>query len=87
MSKYSLQKLIHVCEIYGIEHDIIYNQKKTVCMVVMPKNFQLLNTPVISLNDNELSFVDSYKYLGVFVLSSFMDDDDITRQMQLLYIK
>ena len=33
-----------------------------------------------------LSFVDSYKYLGVIMLSCFMDDDDIKRQVRALYL-
>ena len=29
---YALQKMIDICELYGIEYDVLYNAKKTVCM-------------------------------------------------------
>ena len=35
----------------------------------------------ILLNGAHLSFVTCYKYLGIICLNSFMDDNDITRQM------
>ena len=56
-------------------------------MIVLPKGFKLFNMPDIYLNGMKLSFVNSYKYLGVFILSSCMDDDDIKRQMRSLYIR
>ena len=53
----------------------------------IPSGFKLLNAPIVHLNGLNLTFVNSYKYLGVFILSSFMDDDDISRQVRLLYIR
>ena len=35
-SSKGLQKLMYICESYGATHDIAYNQKKTVCMVILP---------------------------------------------------
>ena len=29
---YALQKMIDICVLYGIEFDVMYNAKKTVCM-------------------------------------------------------
>ena len=56
-------------------------------MIVMPNSFKLINMPEICLSGMKLSFVHSYKYLGVFIISSFNDDDDIKKQMRLLYIR
>ena len=86
-SSKGLQGLLNQCEIYGTEHDIKYNKEKTVCMIIKPRGFKLRNSPDICLNGHMLSFVDSYKYLGVIMLSCFMDDDDIKRQVRALYIR
>ena len=86
-SSKGLQKLMYICESYGATHDIAYNQKKTVCMVILPARYKLLNCPKISLNGAHLSFVTCYKYLGIICLNSFMDDNDITRQMRCFYIR
>ncbi len=40
-----LQKLLNICASYAIKHDIIYNVKKTQCMVVPSTKFKLENTP------------------------------------------
>ena len=40
-----LQKLLNICSSYAIEHDIIYNVKKTQCMVVPSTKFKLENIP------------------------------------------
>ncbi len=39
------------------------------------------------LNGQKLIFVDKYKYFGIIIISSFMDDDDLARQMRSLYIR
>ncbi len=35
----------------------------------------------ILLNGQKLTFADKYTYLGIIVIGSFMDDDDLARQM------
>ncbi len=35
----------------------------------------------------KLIFVDNYKYLGIIVISSFLDDDDLARQMRSLDVR
>ena len=42
-----LQKLLNICASYAIKHDIIYNVKKTQCMVVPSTKFKLENTPSV----------------------------------------
>ena len=40
-----LQKLLNICASYATKHDIIYNVKKTQCMVIPSTKFKLQNTP------------------------------------------
>ena len=42
-----LHKLLNICASYAIKHDIIYNVKKTQCMVVPSTKFKLENTPSV----------------------------------------
>ena len=41
-----LQELLNICASYAIKHGIIYNVKKTQCMVVPSTKFKLKNTSV-----------------------------------------
>ena len=76
-----LQKLVNICASYAIKHDIIYNVKKMQCMVVPSTKFKLENTPCVVLNGVNLQYVDSYKYLVMFIHVR-NDDLDIVRQLK-----
>ena len=82
-----LQKLIRICEQYAIEHDIIYNVKKSVCMLVKSKKVQFLKNPTIMLCGAEMTYVDSYSYLGCILSCDWMDDLDIARQRRASIIR
>ena len=82
-----LQSLITICQTYGNDHDINFNLDKTVGMLIQPKNSKIYCSCDIFLNGKKLRFVNEYKYLGIIVISSFYDDNDIMRQMRSLYIR
>jgi hypothetical protein len=79
-----LQKLIDVCQQYGVAHDIVYHPVKSMCMTILPKRYKL-SIPSLSLNNADLVYTDSIKYLGVVLNSNFNDDGDISRQLRCLY--
>ena len=81
-----LQKLLNICASYAIEHDIIYNVKKTQCMVIPSTKFKLENTPSVFLNGAILQYVDSYKYLSMFIHVR-NDDLDIIRQLKCVILR
>lgn len=83
-SALGLQQLINICEMYGIDHDILYNPVKSKCMTILPSKYKLC-TPTVKLNDVTLAYADSVKYLGVIVTHNFKDDNDISRQLRSLY--
>jgi len=71
----ALQKLINLCHNYASEHNISFNEKKTVCMrfeVLSPK---VKHFPIICLNSKPLQRVDSYCYLGYDMSSSIKHYD------------
>ncbi len=81
----SLQKLIHCCTSYASDYDIIYNSKKTKCMVFRPKCFKDVILPLIELNGTQLAFIEGDKYLGYILSNDFKDDNDIKRQIKCIY--
>ena len=51
----------------------------------LPRKFQLFGCPTLILNHNKIRFVNSVKYLGVYLSSTLNDDDDIARQVRYIY--
>ncbi len=45
-----LQSMINICADYGIEYDITYNEKKSVCMVFSRRKYNQNNNINIYLN-------------------------------------
>ncbi|MPC73643.1 hypothetical protein E2C01_067979 [Portunus trituberculatus] len=62
----SFQELVARCEVNAREHDIMYNNTKTECMVILPKNSKL---------------VDSFTYLGHVLSSDSQDDLDVKKRL------
>ena len=81
-----LQKLLDCCAIYGTQCKILFNPVKTHCMVFKPKKFKL-HCPDVKLCDTTLQYVSSTKYLGFILHETSLDDEDMIRQMRLLYMR
>ena len=83
---YGLQKMLYMCEEYAKAHDIIFNARKTVCMVLTPRKLRNMILPSIYLCGHALSFVTEYKYLGYLVsnANTRTDDLEIRRQYRAL---
>ena len=82
-----LQNLIDTCCKYATEHDILYNAKKSVCMIVYPKSRKIYKKAEILLEDRTLTYVNNVSYLGHVISSSLSDVDDIKRQYRSLCIR
>jgi hypothetical protein len=83
----ALQKLIRVCEAYGIDNDMTFNPNKTVCMAFLPKIFLFLPIPSMYMNGNVLKWVEEHKYLGFIMTSNKSDKKDINRQLRYIYAR
>ena len=80
-----LQRLVDICAVYGQNHDILFNQDKTVCMYMPSGNHYYLNTTVVILNGIQLVFVRSYTYLGTVMTCDNADDANMRRQRGIFY--
>jgi hypothetical protein len=83
----ALQNLLNICEQFALEFEMVYNTKKTVCMVILPKKFTKLRVPYIYLYGKPLRQVAEQKYLGVFISSKQSDTRDLKRQMCAIYAR
>jgi len=82
----ALQKLINICSMYGIDHDIVYNPSKSICVVFKPNGYKL-HCPSVSLNDSIIAYSASAKYLGVIITAKLNDNDEIVKQCRGLYAR
>ena len=72
----ALQKLLDICHEYGVEHDVIYNPLKSVCMVFKPDRFSL-KCPLVHVGNNVLEYQEKVKYLGVLLNILSAKDGDL----------
>ena len=67
--------MINVYQEFAYEHDVVFNPKKTVCMLFGCKTIP--NDIDIYLGREKLRWVDSFKHLGKIVTPDLWDDLDI----------
>ena len=78
----ALQTLLGVCRAYAGPHDSAYNTTKTVCMLVRPKQSQGRYSKSVRLGNEELGFVEEFRYLGHVMTADCRDDKDIKKQFR-----
>ena len=83
---YGQQMLVNNCGHYGNECSILFNEKKTVCMLIQPNMRKLRQVPIY-LNNRMLTYVNVYKYLGHLISSDLKDNEDIQAQIRLFYAR
>ena len=64
---------------------MLFNCNKSFGMLFAPKNFNLSSSPKLLMDNSEISFIQSVKYLGLHISSDLTDDIDIQRQVKSLY--
>ena len=82
-----LQNLLNISAEYAQMNTIIFNESKSKCMCIKPKNMSELYVPNVKLNHKNLVWVQLYKYLGVMMDSSCKDDTDIKRHIRGVYTR
>ena len=83
-SAHALIDLLNICDIFAEEHLIIYNTKKTKCMLFHCNASPILEYPVIKLSKRILDFVDQFTYLGHIISNDMSDNCDIYNQNKKL---
>ena len=83
----ALQSMLNICCDYSVTHSITYNEKKTVTMYIKSAKIKPHHIPCIMLNNKQLSYVDSYKYLGCIISNACSDNMDIKKHIRGLYAR
>lgn len=86
-SSAGLQHLLSICSAFGEEHDVKYNDSKSVIMICRTAEDRHLTFPVFRLAGNVLNICSKVKYLGHLITDQLTDDDDINRQCRMLYVR
>ena len=69
---------------------MVFNSKKTKCMVIKPKyaSQQFLdNIKPFKINGIELDFCNEFKYLGYWLVNDLSDVKDMKREKRALYAR
>ena len=77
----ALETLLEVCRASG-PHDIVYNTTKTVCMPVRQKQSQDRFSTRVGLGNEELSYVEEFRYLGHIITADCRYNKDIKKQFR-----
>ena len=83
----SLNRLLDICQRFAGDHFITYSIAKTEAMLIKPRGMRDFIPPKIFINDDEIKYVEQFKYLGHIITSDFTDDLDIERETRNLYIR
>ena len=81
-----LYKLLHICESFGLSHDVLFNNKKSTIMSFRAGNLKDAHLPLYTLNGEVLCDSACVKYLGHFICSDLTDDTDMLREFHMCSI-
>ena len=71
-----LQDFLITCYNYAQSHKMLFNCSKSFGMLFAPKNFNLSSLKLL-IDNSEISFVQSVKYLELHINNNLTDDIDI----------
>ena len=83
----SLNKLLDTCQNFARDNFITYSIAKTEAMLIKPRGMRDFVPPKIYINNDEIKYVEQFKYLGHIITSDFTDDLDVEREIRNLYIR
>ena len=79
------QERIDIC-IY-VQNNLSFNSSKSYCMVFIPKSYTYTSCPRLYMDNQILKYTDDIKYLGFTFSSDQKDDEDLLRQLNMVYTK
>ena len=82
----ALRKLINLCYEYSIGIDRNFNALKSCRIAFTPKLYNLI-LPSLNINYLSISYTDSIKYIRSMFSSNNSDDNEMLRQIRLLYCR
>ena len=74
-----LKSMIRICESFAQEYDLIFNAKKTVCILFSGRSRRFSNPPPLYMNNVLLKWTKSAKHLGSIVTYDLTENEEITQ--------
>ena len=62
--------MVDLCSDYALKNDLIFNSQKSFDVAILPPKFQLFGVPTLTFYHNQIIFVDSVRYLGIYLSST-----------------
>ena len=84
-SAHGLSELLNQCERIASSLSIVYNTRKTQCMLFLPTRYKNLCAPTTTLYDEPLAYAKKVKYLGHWITPDLRDDLDIEQKVKAIY--
>ena len=78
-----MQQLLHICNEYAAEHQLIYNGCKSFSLCFKRNNLKI-SPPTFFLDQSKIPLVEQCRYLGT-TISIKNSDLDLKRQMRKMY--
>ena len=82
-----MQELINLCEIFAINHEMKFNESKSILLFFKPIGIQIKPQCNVYMNGSHLRMDCTYKYLGHIITDDLKDNNDIQRQIRGFYAK
>ena len=73
-----LHNFIDICQQYGLVYDIVCHPVKYMSMIILTKRYKL-SVHSLSLNNSDLVYTYSIKYIGVVLNNNCNHDGDKSR--------
>ena len=80
-----LQNLINVCETYGLQFDVKFNESKTKLLTFKTNKYNL-NEQNLALNNSNLESVKEIDYLGVYLNEKLSDENEIKKNIGIFVV-
>ena len=80
LSSSGMQQLLHICNEYAAEHQLIYNGSKSFSLCFKRKDLKI-SSPIFFLDQSKIPLVEQCRYLGT-TISIKNSDLDLKRQMR-----
>ena len=71
-----------ICVTFGIDNDIVYNEKKTMCMCIKSSIMNDLYVPKFHLGHLKIKVVEEETHIG-----NYTEDDHIIKEMRSIYAR
>ena len=83
----TVQQLLNICHNYGIIVYLNFNTSKSFFLLCLHSEAFKLCFSQLHVHNTSLQYIDSVKYLGFTLTASRKDDEDLLRQIRILFAR